>query len=94
MRFGLFYPRPDRTLRRTRRSYEARARSVIGAALSVLGRPGDGPRRLDHHLARLNETALMIDAQLGNPAALPGASAGRLHELVFAAELALDDVAA
>jgi hypothetical protein len=35
----------------------------------------------------------MIDAQLGNPAALPGASAGRLHELVFTAELALDDVA-
>jgi hypothetical protein len=51
-------------------------------------------RRLHRQLLRLNETALLIDAHLANPAAVPaGWSAAMLHQRLFDAEVALGNVA-
>jgi uncharacterized membrane protein YgaE (UPF0421/DUF939 family) len=94
VRFALFYPRSAGALRRTQRSYAARARKVARLALELFDEPAQGPRRLQRGLIRLNETALMIDAQLADPSALPeGSSAQQFHQLLFDAELALTNVA-
>jgi uncharacterized membrane protein YgaE (UPF0421/DUF939 family) len=51
-------------------------------------------QRLQRQLLRLNETALLIDAHLANPAAIPaGWSAAALHQQLFDAEVALSNVA-
>jgi uncharacterized membrane protein YgaE (UPF0421/DUF939 family) len=51
-------------------------------------------RRLHRQLLRLNETALLIDAYLANPAAVPaGWSAAILHQQLFDAEVALSNTA-
>ncbi len=51
-------------------------------------------RRLHRRLIRLNEAALLIDAQLGQPGALPpGYSARDLHQRLFDSELALTNLA-
>lgn len=74
--FSLFYPSCRRALRRMQTSFAVRARRVSAAALDLLHDPGDrraDSRRLNRRSIRLNETALMIDAQLGDPAAVPGA---------------------
>ena len=53
-----------------------------------------GIRRLHRQLVRLNEAALMIDAQLGNPAAVGEGSTGQLlHQGLFDIELALTNIA-
>lgn len=95
--FSLFYPSRRRALARMHTSFAARARRVAAATLHLLQEPGDrkaSSRRLHRLLVRLNETALMIDAQLGDPAAVPaGRSATRLHQRVFDAELALSNMA-
>jgi uncharacterized membrane protein YccC len=93
VRFVFFYPHPAKALRRTQRSYAARARKVTRMALAVLDDGGASERRLARQLVRLNETALMIDAQLGDPNALPDGSARRLHQLLYDAELALTNTA-
>jgi uncharacterized membrane protein YccC len=97
IRFVLFYPRQAKALERTRRSYDARARKVAALALELLDNPGHtgrDVRRLRYQLARLNEAALMIDAQLGDPGApAGGSSAHLLHQQLFDAELALTDIA-
>jgi hypothetical protein len=97
VRFAFFYPRQARALGRTQRSYVARARKVAALALELLDNPGlsarDG-RRLHRQLIRLNEAALMIDAQLADPGALAdGSSARLLHQRLFDAELALSNIA-
>ena len=97
VRFALFYPHQARALERTRRSYAARARNVAGLALELLDNPGQADRdarRLHRHLVRLNEAALMIDAQLGDPGAVAdGSSAQLLHQYLFDVELALTNIA-
>ncbi len=97
VRFVFFYPRPTRALARTQRSYEARARKVAAEALDLLDHPDHGEaqvRRLHHQLVRLNEAALMIDAQLGDPGAVADGSSGeRAHQRLFDVELALTNVA-
>ncbi|MCU1362957.1 MAG: hypothetical protein JWM55_785 [Acidimicrobiaceae bacterium] len=97
VRFLLFRPRPARALERTQRSYGARARKIAALALALFDDPGHGERdirRLHHQLARLNEAALMIDAQLGDPSALADESSGQLlHQRLFDSELALTNVA-
>jgi uncharacterized membrane protein YgaE (UPF0421/DUF939 family) len=97
VRFALFYPRQARALERTRRSYAARARKVAALALELLDNPGQTEqdvRRLHRHLVRLNEAALMIDAQLGDPGAVAdGSSAQLLHQSLFDVELALSNIA-
>ena len=95
--FTLFYPSRRMALVRMRRSYSVRARGVASAALAFLDEP-DNPRRasrrLHRRLIRLNETALMIDAQLTGPGSLPaGWSANELHQVVFDSELALTNIA-
>ena len=97
VRFAFFYPRQARALGRTQRSYTARDRKVAALALELLENPGPSARtarRLHRQLIRLNEAALMIDAQLADPAALvDGSSARLLHQRLFDAELALSNIA-
>jgi hypothetical protein len=100
VRFAFFYPRQARALRRTQRSFAARARKAAALALKVLDHPRHAAHpdraacRLHHQLMRLNEAALMIDAQLGDPGAVAdGSSAQLLHQRLFDAELALANVA-
>lgn len=95
--FVFFYPRPQRALDRLRRSYTARARQVAAYAADLFETERDLERsatRLHRQLIRLNETALMIDAQLGHPRlSTPGFPATALHQRLFDAELALGNVA-
>jgi uncharacterized membrane protein YgaE (UPF0421/DUF939 family) len=97
VRFVLFYPHPGRALKRTQRSYDARARKVAALTLELFDDPdhrNHDIRRLHRQLVRLNEAALMIDAQLGDPASLSdGFSAELLHQRLFDAELALTNIA-
>jgi uncharacterized membrane protein YccC len=94
--FTLFFPSRRMALRRMRRSFGVRSSRLSAAASAVLDDPGDPAkqRRLHRLLIRLNETALMIDAQLADPAALPeGATAAALHQRVFDAELTMTNIA-
>jgi uncharacterized membrane protein YgaE (UPF0421/DUF939 family) len=97
IRFALFYPRQAKALQRTQRSYAARARKVAALALELFDDPGHSARdarRLHRQLFRLNEAALMIDAQLADPGAVAdGSSAHLLHQRLFDAELALTNIA-
>jgi uncharacterized membrane protein YgaE (UPF0421/DUF939 family) len=97
IRFALFYPRQHKALARTQRSYLARARKVAELGLELFDNPGHterDSRRLRHQLVRLNEAALMIDAQLADPNAVAnGSSAQLLHQRLFDAELAVTNMA-
>jgi uncharacterized membrane protein YgaE (UPF0421/DUF939 family) len=96
IRFIFFFPRPQKALERTQRSYDARARKVANFALELFDNrdhPERDRRRLHHQLVRLNESALMIDAQLGNPTAVSEGSCGQLlHQRLFDVELALSNI--
>jgi hypothetical protein len=89
----LFRPDNRRALGRLRRSYTSRARAVLALTLELMEHPSDAAaRRLERQLARLNETALMIDAQLTLPASVPAdASARTVHQRLFDLELALSN---
>jgi hypothetical protein len=102
--FTLFYPRPGAAVRRMQRSYSARARDVASdmadlyAATVRSGENDDrrrrAERRLRRQLLRLNEAALLVDAQLNNPAAVPAEwSAAALHQRLFDAEIGLTNAA-
>jgi uncharacterized membrane protein YgaE (UPF0421/DUF939 family) len=97
VRFVVFYPRPKKALGRAQRSYDARASGVAASALSLFDDPEHRHgqvRRLHRQLVRLNEAALMIDAQLGDSSAVAdGSSSQGLHQRLFDAELALTNVA-
>jgi uncharacterized membrane protein YccC len=97
VRFALFYPRPANALRRTQRAYTARASNVAATALALFDNADHTERdvqRLHHQLVGLNEAALMIDGQLGNPAAVGEGTSGQLlHQRLFDAELALTNTA-
>jgi len=97
VRFGLFYPNHAKALERTQRSYWARARKLARLALEAFDDAGHRERdavRLHRQLIQLNEAALMIDAQLGDPDAVADDSSGeRLHQRLFDVELALSDIA-
>jgi uncharacterized membrane protein YgaE (UPF0421/DUF939 family) len=104
VRYAFFYPRQAKALQRTQRSWAARARKVAALALELLESPRHTARdgrhvdreaaRLHHQLIRLNEAALMIDAQLAGPRAVAGGpSAQLLHQRLFDAELALANIA-
>jgi hypothetical protein len=100
VRFAFFYPFRAKALQRTQRSYAARARKTAALALKVLdhprhtAHPARASRQLHRQLVRLNEAALMIDAQLGDPGAVAeGSSAQLLHQRLFDAELALANIA-
>ena len=92
----LFHPSRRRTLRRVRRTFASRARALVDSALEVLDDPTDrrAAARLRRRTVNLNETALMVDAALTAPTALPdGTSARHLHQVVFDAEQALSNMA-
>ena len=101
--FVFFRPRPETAMRRMQRSYEARARALASevaelyAATVEAARAADhqrAERRLQRQLLRLNEAALLIDAQLNNPGAVPpGWHVAALHQRLFDAEVALSNVA-
>jgi uncharacterized membrane protein YccC len=102
--FAFFRPRPAMAVRRMQRSYVARAHDVASEVASVyaaLTRPGADPaggqraqRRLQRQLLRLNEAALLIDAQLDRQtAAAVGWSAAGLHQRLFDTEVGLSNVA-
>jgi len=96
VRFAVFYPRPAKALARTQRSFAARTDNVAALALALFDAPEDerAARGLRRQVARLNEAALMIDAQLGDPGALPDGTSGQLlHQRLFNLELALTNVA-
>jgi uncharacterized membrane protein YccC len=97
VRFALFYPHQHRALERTQRSFDARARRVSSFALELFDTVRPGPRRdqrMQRQLIRLNEAALMIDAQLGDPVAVrDGLSAELLHQRMFDIELAVTNIA-
>jgi uncharacterized membrane protein YgaE (UPF0421/DUF939 family) len=100
--FALFRPRMENAVRRMQRSYGARARSLASEVAELYeatirsGKSEQNQReeqRLQRQLLRLNEAALLIDAQL-SPAAVPaGWSAAALHQRLFDAEVALSNVA-
>lgn len=88
--------RNDRVLRRMLRSFEARLAGLAGTVLALGGHaPGTAEReraeaRLASLLVRVNEAALVIDGQLGTPAAVAGDDAARIvRRAVFDAELAV-----
>lgn len=88
--------RNDRVLRRMLRSFEARLAGLAGTVLALDGHaPGTTEReraeaRLASLLVRVNEAALVIDGQLGTPAAVADDDAARIvRRAVFDAELAV-----
>ena len=97
VRFALFYPHPAKALARMQRSFAALTRNVAELALALFDDPAQRERRaraLHRQVARLTEAALMIDAQLGDPGALPDGTSGQLlHQRLFDLELALTNVA-
>jgi uncharacterized membrane protein YgaE (UPF0421/DUF939 family) len=97
VRFALFYPHPAKALARTQSSFAALTRNVAQLALALVDDPAQSElraRALHRQVARLTEAALMIDAQLGDPAALPDGTSGQfLHHRLFDLELALTNVA-
>ena len=102
--FALFRPRPEVAVRRMQRSYTARARDLasdIDELFEARVRSGKtkdsnqrADRQLQRQLLRLNEAALLIDANLSAPGAIPaGWSAATLHQRLFDAEVGLGNVA-
>jgi Fusaric acid resistance protein-like len=100
--FALFPPRPAAALRSMQRSYGARARglaSELAELYEATNRSGESEvnrraeQRLQQHLLRLNEAALLIDAQLGPATVPPGWSVAGLHQRLFDAEAGLGNVA-
>ena len=102
--FAFFRPRPGAALRRMQRSYAARAQQVaseIAEQYQATIQSGGDPARteranrsLQRQLLRLNEAALLIDARLDDPTAVPaGWSAANLHQRLFDAEVGLSNVA-
>ncbi|MDX6422326.1 MAG: hypothetical protein QOG28_6946 [Trebonia sp.] len=100
--FALFRPRMETAVRRMQRSYSARARSLASEVAELFeatirsGKSEENQReeqRLQRQLLRLNEAALLIDAQLSPAAVPPGWSAATLHQRLFDAEVALSNAA-
>jgi Fusaric acid resistance protein-like len=98
LRLVIYDPLARGVMARGRRSFSARARTVFGAAIDLLDAQTDGERRrrgrrLRRQLARLNEAALTIDAQLGDPRFQRAPdTAGRSHEELFELELSIHSV--
>jgi len=94
--FTLFYPRRRSALRRLERSYSARRGELVDHAIRMLDDPRHAAEmapQLDRKLVLLNETALMIDAHLNHPGAIPpGWSADVLHQILFDVELAVSNM--
>jgi uncharacterized membrane protein YccC len=93
--------RPHRVLHRTWRSLRSQMALVVDTAADTLQATGDGDktrRRLRARVSRLNETALMVQAQIDDkvdPAKVwPGVGGEELALRLFDAELTVERVAA
>src|SRR4051795_4925923 len=95
VRFTLLRPGPERTLARMRRSWDARARRLLRLSVTAL-EADDAARthalqeRLRRQVVRLNESTLMLDAQLAD--SIPESAAAQAQRL-FDVELALSNCA-
>ena len=94
VKVGVFHDTSTRALRRTQRSYAARARRLAGLALAAFDAPGPwASRRLHRQKTRLGQAAQLIDGQLADPGAAPASSAAALlHQRLFDAGLALTNL--
>ena len=95
VRFTFFRPDHQRTLARMRRSWESRVRRLLALSAAVLAEEGErglrrSRERLRQQLVRLNESTLMIDAQLAD--SRPRTAAVEAHRL-FDTDLALSNCA-
>jgi hypothetical protein len=95
VKVGVFHDTSSRALRRTQRSYAARARRLAGLALAAFDEPGPrASRRLYRHKTRLGEATQLIDGQLADPGVAQGDSAAALlHQRLFDSWLALSNLA-
>jgi len=95
VKVGVFHDTSSRALRRTQRSYAARARRLAGLALAAFDEPGpSASRRLYRHKTRLGEATQLIDGQLADPGVAQGDSAAALlHQRLFDSWLALGNLA-
>lgn len=100
IRFLLFYPDPQKALHRTKHSYYVRARNIAQLANEVLNGGITSARtikQLNRQQILLNETALMIDAQLGEidttNTSSDAATAQQMHQYIFDIDLALTNIA-
>jgi fusaric acid resistance family protein len=95
VRVGVFHDVSGRALRRTQRSYAARARRLAGLALAAFDEPGPGAsRRLYRHKTRLGQATQLIDGQLADPGmAQADSAAALLHQRLFDSWLALGNLA-
>jgi hypothetical protein len=96
LRLLIYDPIAGGLLSRSGRSFAARARTTIGAAINLLGARTDSERqrrvrRLRRQLVRLNGAALMIDAHLADAQPQPGAANG-LHDQLFELELSFHNI--
>jgi uncharacterized membrane protein YccC len=91
IKVGVFHDTSGRALRRTQKSYAARARRLAGLALTTFDEPGpQASRRLHRQKTRLGQAVQLIDGQLVDPGAAPaGSAAALLHQRLFDAWLAL-----
>ncbi|MGH3628660.1 MAG: carboxypeptidase regulatory-like domain-containing protein, partial [Sciscionella sp.] len=88
--------RPEATLNRMLQAFALRGRKVADAATGVLADPSGrhARRRLRRALARLTETALLVDGHLGSVQTGPqGQSLDSVRGGLIDAELALDTIA-
>lgn len=88
--------RPERVLSATLRSLRARMAIVVDTTAEALkaGRLDERRRRrLRARIARLNETALMVQSQIEDKVTLPGISGEQLALWLFDAELTVERVA-
>ncbi len=95
VRFAFLRPHPERTLARMCRSEGARSRRLLALSVGVLaeadeGRIRAGEEYIRRQLVRLNETTLMIDAQLAETRPRTAAVEAHRH---FDVELALSSCA-
>jgi len=98
LRASIYDPIARGLLSRSSRSFTARARTTISAAIDLLGARTESERRrrrrgLGRQLVRLNEAALMIDGRLADPQyQLPPGVATGLHDQLFELELSLHNI--
>jgi hypothetical protein len=91
VKIGVFHETSGCALRRTQRSYAARAGRLSALALTAFDDPGPRTsRRLHVQVSRLDETALVIDDQLADPSV--SSAAAQLHQQLFDARVALANV--
>ena len=95
VKVSVFHDISRRALRRTQRSYAARARRLAGLALAAFDEPGPrASRRLYRYKTRLGEATQLIDGQLADPGvAQADSAAALLHQRLFDSWLALGNLA-